>query len=61
MRPTSAQGVDAGVDHVCGRVEIRFADFQMNDALALALEGTRFVQNFEGGLGAQARHAAREL
>src|ERR1700722_7691414 len=33
----------------------------MNDALALALEGTRFIQNFKGSLGAQSRHAAREL
>jgi hypothetical protein len=33
----------------------------MNDAFALALKGAGFVQDFEGGFGAQARHAAGEL
>ncbi len=58
VRPAGAQGVDAGVNHVRRRVEIRFADLEMNDAFALTLEGAGFVQNFERSLGTQPRHAA---
>ncbi len=54
MRPAFAHGVNAGVDHIRGRVEIRLADLQVNDALALPLEGARFVQNFKGGFSVQA-------
>ena len=58
VRPAFAQGVDAGIDHVCGRVEVGLTDFEMDDALALTLQGARFIQNFKGSLGAEARHAA---
>ena len=61
MRPAFAHGVDAGFHDICGSVEVGLADFQMNDAFALALEGAGFVQNFESSLGAQARHATGEL
>jgi hypothetical protein len=51
VRPAFAEGVHAGVDDVRWGVEIRLTDFQMNDALALAFQCTRFVQNFKGSLG----------
>ena len=61
MRPAFAQGVNAGFDHIRGRIEIRLADLQMNDALALALQRARFVQNFKSGFSAQPRHAAGKM
>ena len=48
MRPAFAHSVNARLDHVRGCLEVRLANFQVNDALALMLERTRFVQNFEG-------------
>src|ERR1700681_219634 len=57
MSPTLAQGIDSGLDYVGRRVEVRFANFQMNYFLALTLQGTRLVENFKGGLGAETRHA----
>jgi hypothetical protein len=32
----------------------------MDDVAALGLQGARFHQHFEGGLGAETRHALRE-
>ena len=58
MRPSLVQGVNRSLDNVRRRVEIRLADFEVDDVFALPLECARFVQDFEGGLGAQARHAA---
>ena len=61
MRPALAEGINAGLDDVGWRIEIRLADFKVNDALALALERARLVQNFKGGLGAEPRHATGEM
>src|SRR5579862_4852042 len=61
MSPALAQGVDARLDHVRGRVKVRLANFEMDDALALALKGAGLIQNFERGFSAEPRHAAGEL
>ena len=61
MGPALVQRIDAGLDHVGGSVEIGLADFEVDDALALALERARFIQNFEGSFGAEARHAAGKI
>ena len=50
----------ASVDDVARRIEIRFADFEMNDIAALCFQRLRFHQHFERGLGAETRHARRE-
>src|SRR5439155_3008669 len=60
MRPSGTEGVDRGVNDVGRSIEIRLADFEMDDVLALPLQRTRPVQNFEGGLRAQPRHAFRQ-
>jgi hypothetical protein len=54
------EGVDGGLDDVGGRVKIGLPDFQVNDFFALFLQGTRAVQDFEGGFGAQTRHSGGE-
>ena len=56
MGKALAQGVYASFDDVSGRVHVGLADFEMNDVLALTLQGAGAHQNFEGGLGSQARH-----
>src|SRR5215467_2412898 len=52
--------VNGGLDNVEWRVEVRLADFEVDDVFALALKGACFVQDFEGGFGAETRHAAGE-
>jgi len=52
------EGVDTGFDNVGGSVEIGLADFQVDDALALTLQGAGFVEDFESGFGAEPGHAA---
>jgi hypothetical protein len=61
VRPAFSQRIDAGFNHVLGRVEIRFADFEMDDAFALALEGAGLVQDLKGSLSTEARHATSQL
>ena len=51
------QRIDAGIDNVGGRVEIRLADFEMNDVASLCFQGLRFYQNFECRFGAKSLHA----
>jgi hypothetical protein len=55
------QGVDRGFDHVGGSVEVGLPNLEVDDAAALTLEGAGFIQNLEGGLGAQPGHAAGKL
>jgi hypothetical protein len=55
------KSVDGGFDYVGGSIEIGLADFQVDDALPLTFQRTRFVQDFESRLGAEARHAACQL
>ena len=61
MSPAFAEGVDAGLDDVCGCIEVRFADFKVDDALALAFERARLVQDFKGSLGAEPRHPTGKM
>ena len=61
MRPTFTERGHAGLHDIRGGIEVGLSDFQMDDASALALEGSGFVQNFEGRLSAKAGHAAGKL
>ena len=58
MCPTLAQGVNASVDNIGGRVEIGLADFEVDDVLPLFLERASAVQDFKCGFGAKPRHPA---
>src|SRR5262249_14576270 len=60
MGETLVQGVTRRVDDVGRCVEIRFSNFKMDDVVTLSLQGPRFDQNFEGGLGAETLHTLRE-
>ena len=51
------QCVTSRIDDVARRIEIRLADLEMNDVAAFCLQRSRFRQYFEGGLGAETRHA----
>ena len=55
--PALVQGLGGGLDHVGGGVEVGLADLQVDDVFALGFQGPRLDQHFEGGFGAQARHA----
>src|ERR1700693_918254 len=57
MCPALSQSADSSLEYVGRRVEVGFANFQMNYFLALMLQGTRLVKNFKGSLGAESRHA----
>ena len=56
MGPTLAQGIDASVYDVGGRVEVGLTDFEVHDLFALRFEGSRAAQDFKGGFGSQPRH-----
>ena len=57
MGETLTHRIRAGVDDVARRVEIRFADFEMNNVATRCFQCFRFHQNFERSLGPEARHA----
>ncbi len=61
MRPALVQRVHGGFHDIGRGVEIGLADFQVDDALALAFQGPRLGQNFKSSFGAQPRHAAGQL
>ena len=46
-------GVDGGFDDIRWRIEIRFANFQVDDVFALFFQRAGAVQNLEGGFGAE--------
>ena len=52
------QGFHAGLDDVFGRLEIRFADFQVDYLASLGFQGAGFGEDLESGFGAQATHAS---
>src|SRR5207247_5909116 len=60
MRLAALDRSDAGRDDGPRRVEIRFADLEVNDAPALCLESTRASEDLECCLGAEPPHPARE-
>ena len=55
------QGFGTGAHHVFGGVEIGFADFHVDDVLALGFEGAGFGEHLKGGFGAEVIHAAGKL
>src|SRR5262249_34521623 len=57
VRPASAQRLDARLDDVLRSIKIGFADFEMDDVLALALEFAGAVEDFECSFSSEARHA----
>ncbi len=48
------------VDNVGRRIEIGFANFEMDDVASLCLQRSRLHQYFERRLGAETRHALGE-
>ena len=53
-----AQRLAGGLDDMGRSLEVRLADAEIDDLLALGLQGLGAGEHFEGGLGAQAAHAA---
>ena len=53
------QGIARRLDDVARGIEIGLPDLEMDDVAALGLQRARFHQHFEGGLGAETRHAFR--
>src|SRR5260370_12325947 len=60
MRSALLQPFDTRMNHGFGRIEVRFADFQMNDASALALQLSRTAKHFKCGLAAHTLHPLRD-
>ncbi|OIQ07585.1 hypothetical protein MOOR_27990 [Moorella thermoacetica] len=56
MSITFVQGPDAGVDYVPGGSEIGFADFQVDDLLALGFQSFGLGQDHKGRFGPQIGH-----
>src|SRR2546423_3630450 len=56
MGKAFVQRIASRVDDVAGRIEIGLTDLKMNDVAALRFKCARLYQNFEGRLGAKARH-----
>ena len=56
MRVVLMNGVNPGVNYIGRRIEIRLADFQMDNAPALGLKRARFGQGFKCGFSSQAGH-----
>ena len=52
-----AHGIHAGFDDVAGRVLVGLTNLEMDDVLALALQGAGANQDFEGSFGTEPRHA----
>ena len=51
--PALPKSADGGIYDVGGRVEIGFADLEVNNAFALRLESAGFDQNFKSGFRAE--------
>jgi len=60
MRVALVQCVASGVDDVRRRIEIRFADLEMDNIATLCLQSFCLHQHFEGSLGSETRHALCE-
>lgn len=61
MSPAFPQGVDPGLNHIRGCIEVGLANFQMNDFLARTLQRTRLVQDLKGRFRAQSRHTLSQM
>jgi hypothetical protein len=60
MGGTFFQPLDAGRDNRLRRVEVRFADFQVNDIPALAFQLAGARQHFKRGFAAHSIHSLRD-
>jgi hypothetical protein len=60
VRKAFVQGVASRVDNVARGIEIGLSDLEMDDVAAPCLQRSRLHQYFEGGLGAETRHALGE-
>src|SRR5262245_60074443 len=58
---TVLQGLDRGLDDVAGGLEVRLANGEAGDGLALGFQRLGARQDLEGRFGAKAAHAARQL
>ena len=58
VSPSLVESVDPGLYDIGGGIEVRFANFQVNDFFALFLEGAGAIQDFKSGFGAEPRHPA---
>ena len=61
MSPALVESALGRLSDVGGSIEIRLADFEVNDALALGLERSCAHQHLERGLGADAFHPGSEF
>src|SRR5579884_1206397 len=53
--------MNARINDVAGSVEIRLANFEVDDLFSLGFESAGSNQDFKGCFGTQPLHAAREL
>jgi hypothetical protein len=60
MGEAFVQRVGGGVNNVGRRIEVRFANLEVDNIAALGFEGTRFHQDFERSLGAEPGHTGSE-
>lgn len=60
MGPAAAECVDPGLDDVFRRVEVRFADLQMDDVVPFGFESPCPYQNLESRLSTEPLHAVGE-
>ena len=61
MRPAFVQRLLPCFDDMPRRIEIRLADFQVNDVAPLSLKSAGPHQDFEGALNADAAHPPGKL
>jgi hypothetical protein len=54
--PAALNGGDAGVANIWRRVEIGFADFQVDDVASLRLKRSRADEDFEGRFATEPAH-----
>ena len=59
MRSAFLQVFDAGFDDGLGSIEVRFPDFQMDDAATLPLQFRRSAEHFESGFASYRLHPLR--
>ena len=61
MRKTLIERILCRLNHIRRRIEVRLADFKMDDVLPLCLEGTGLDKNFKSCFGSKARNAFGDM
>ena len=61
MRPPMPQRIHSRLNHIARSIEIRLADFKMDDVPALLLQRAGASQNFKSGFRAKPRHPAGQM